>query len=162
MVSDWGPSHKSSCSLYTNNTCPKLSSSSYPHKPTTVLRPLTQVRANHLAQLPKAESQEWAQMPLSLASSTPSTLFELVAALLASLSLPHACRHCLHQPPFLSPGLPVDSFWQKNFNLSPFLSLSLSTPLFSPPCSHQNGRQSKCDYHFPAQDSSVICKYSLE
>lgn len=55
MVSDWGPSHKSSCSLYSNRTCTKLSSSSYPHKPTTILRPLTRVKTNHLTQKPRSE-----------------------------------------------------------------------------------------------------------
>lgn len=70
--------------------------------------------------------------PLSLASDAPSILCELVAALLASLAPLPPCRHGLHQPLFLFPGLLVDSFWQKKkFNLSTCLSPSLSTPFFS-------------------------------
>lgn len=138
MASDWGPSRKSSCPLYTNRTRPKLSSSSSPHKPTTILHPPARVRASHLPPLPKAAAGEWAQTPLPLAPGAPAALLDLLATLLASLSPLH---HLLSSP-LDFPWIPFD---KNNVNLSTSLS-SLSTPLFfSPPRNHQNGRQSKCD-----------------
>lgn len=125
MAPDWGPSRKSSCPLYTNRTRPKLSSSSSPHKPTTILHPPARGRASHLPPLPKAAAREWAQTPLPLVPGAPAALFDLLATLLASLS-PR------HQPPFPSPGLPMDSVWQKTMLTCP-LPFHLSPPLFFSP-----------------------------
>lgn len=138
LVSNCRPSRKSRCSQYTHRTCLQLNSSSFLQK-----------LNHHLAFSNLSESK----------SSDPAA--QGSPGVISHATLPHAinsvrtCNRPSHiyvssflQPlpscNLLSSRLDFSGFLKNFFYLSAFLSPSLSIP-FSPPHSHQNGPQSKCD-----------------